>query len=53
MGDEQPKLAGELNRMQQEPLLEVEKRLVACSLVLGVVLLLVLAWVSALLRGGA
>ncbi len=45
MADE-PKLRDELRQMQREPLLPVEKRLIAGSLVLGLVLLAVLIWVS-------
>ena len=41
-----PKLADEIRRMQSEPLLPVEKRLIAGSLILGLVLLAVLVWVS-------
>ena len=43
---EQPKIADELKRMQHEPLLPVEKQLIAWSLGLGVVLLAVLVWLS-------
>lgn len=43
---EPPRLADELEKMEYEPLLPVEKKLIAGSLVLGVVLLLVLVWVS-------
>lgn len=46
MVDQKPKIADELSRMQQEPLLPVEKKLIAYSLILGVVLLAVLAWIS-------
>ena len=46
MADEKPKIAEELSKMQEEPLLPVEKKLIAWSLGLGVVLLAVLAWVS-------
>jgi hypothetical protein len=41
-----PRLSDELSKMQAEPLLEAEKKLVAYSLVLGVVLLALLAWLS-------
>jgi hypothetical protein len=41
-------LAGELAREQYEPLLPIEKKLIAGSLILGVVLLGVLMWVSAM-----
>ncbi len=39
--------AAELARVEAEPLLPVEKKLIAGSLLLGVVLLGVLLWVSA------
>jgi len=42
-----PKLVDELRTMDVEPLLPVEKKLVLYSVVLGVVLLIILAWVSA------
>ncbi|GMU22047.1 MAG: hypothetical protein AMXMBFR13_21350 [Phycisphaerae bacterium] len=41
-----PKFADELQRMKTEPLLPVEKRLIAGSLILGLLLLGVLVWVS-------
>jgi hypothetical protein len=40
--NEQPKLVDELKKMPYEPLLPIEKKLVAWSLILGVVLLAVL-----------
>ena len=46
MTEEKPKLVEELAKMQEEPLLPVEKKLIGYSLILGVVLLVVLAWVS-------
>ncbi len=46
MQEEEPRLAEEISRMEREPLLPVEKKLIATSLVLGVVLLVVLAWLS-------
>ena len=52
MADE-PDLADELSRMQAEPILDVERRLVISSLVLGVVLLAVLAWVASWIGRGA
>jgi hypothetical protein len=48
---EQPKLSDELKRMANEPLLPVEKKLVAWSLALGVVLLGALLWLNRLLFG--
>ena len=43
---EQPKIVDELKNMEYEPLLPVEKKLIAASLVLGVVLLGLLVWIS-------
>jgi hypothetical protein len=42
----QPKLADELKKMEWEPLLPVEKKLIGWSIGLGVVLLGILVWVS-------
>jgi len=42
----QPKIIDELKKMEYEPLLPVEKKLIVGSLVLGVVLLALLMWVS-------
>ena len=41
-----PKMVDELNRMAHEPLLPVEKKLILCSLGLGVALLGILLWLS-------
>ncbi len=46
-----PKLADELEKMQEEPLLPIEKKLVAWSLILGVVLLGALVWLNRALFG--
>ena len=43
---EQPKLATELQQMQYEPLLPIEKKLIIWSIGLGVALLAALVWVS-------
>jgi len=43
---EQPRLADEMEKMEYEPLLPVEKKLIAWSIILGVVLLAALTWVS-------
>ncbi len=43
---ERPRMADELQRMKEEPLLPVEKKLIAWSLIAGVVLLGVLIWIS-------
>ena len=53
MSDE-PKIGEELKRMQQqyEPLLPVEKKLIAWSLGIGLMLLVVLYFVSKLLPDG-
>jgi hypothetical protein len=45
-GEPHPSLARELEAIAHEPLLPVEKKLIAGSLVLGVVLLGLLYWVS-------
>jgi hypothetical protein len=41
-----PKLSTEMKEMEYEPLLPVEKKLIAWSLGLGVVLLVFLYWLS-------
>jgi hypothetical protein len=43
---EEQKLVEELKKMEVEPFLPVEKKLVTWSLILGVVLLVVLIWLS-------
>ena len=43
---EQPKLAEELKRMEHEPLLPIEKKLIGWSLALGLSLIVVLVWLS-------
>jgi len=48
----EPKIADELKRMEWEPLLPVEKKLIGWSIGLGVVLLGILVWVSATLFPG-
>lgn len=40
------KLSEELKKMEREPLLDVEKRLIAWSLGIGVILLALLVWIS-------
>jgi hypothetical protein len=42
----QPKLSEELGKMEREPLLPVEKKLIVWSISLGLVLIVVLAWIS-------
>lgn len=41
-----PKIVDELEKMEYEPLLPVEKKLIAYSIVLGTVLLGLLVWIS-------
>jgi hypothetical protein len=43
---EEPKLAEELKKMEYEPLLPVEKKLITYSLIIGAALLGLLVWVS-------
>ena len=43
---DEPKLAAELEKMEYEELLPIEKKLIVWSLSLGVVLLAVLVWLS-------
>jgi len=43
---DEPKISEELKKMEHEPLLPVEKRLIAGSLILGIVLLGLLIWLS-------
>jgi hypothetical protein len=42
----EPKFAEEIKKMEREPLLPVEKKLIGWSLALGVLLLGLLIWVS-------
>ena len=49
---EKPKIGEELRKMETEPLLPVEKKLVMWSILLGLGLLVVLLAVSRLLVGG-
>jgi hypothetical protein len=43
---ERPRLEDELGQMKEEPLLDVEKKLIRWSLIAGVVLLVILVWMS-------
>jgi len=43
---DEPKLGEELKKMEWEPILPVEKKLIAWSLFLGVGLIVLLVWVS-------
>ena len=49
MLEKQARFADEFAKMRREPLLEVEKKLIRWSLVLGIVLLVVLALMSRVL----
>jgi hypothetical protein len=42
----QPKLVDEIKKMEHEPLLPIEKKLIGWSLGLGIVLLGLLIWIS-------
>jgi hypothetical protein len=42
----EPKLADEIKKMECEPLLPIEKKLIAYSIILGVILIAILVWVS-------
>jgi hypothetical protein len=44
MSQQQPKIADEMGKMRHEPLLPVEKKLITWSLAVGIVLLVVLAF---------
>jgi hypothetical protein len=44
--EEETKLADELKKMEYEPLLPVEKKLIGWSIGLGVILLGILIWIS-------
>ena len=46
MTTDKPKVAEELKKMEHEPLLPIEKKLISSSLILGVVLLGILIWIS-------
>ncbi len=45
-GRDKASLAGEMEKMEYEPLLPIEKKLILWSIGLGVVLLVLLTWVS-------
>ena len=44
--EEETKLADELKKMEYEPLLQIEKKLIGWSVGLGVILLGILIWIS-------
>ena len=41
---DKPRIGEEIRKIEAEPLLPIEKKLIAWSLILGVVLLLILIW---------
>jgi len=43
---DQPKIADELKKMEHEPLLPIEKKLIVWSIVSGVVLAALLLWIG-------
>ncbi|MEP0828525.1 MAG: hypothetical protein HRF51_08385 [bacterium] len=43
---EEPKIADEIKKMEYEPLLPIEKKLIAYSIIIGLVLIVILVWVS-------
>ena len=42
--NDKPRIGEEIRKMEAEPLLPIEKKLIAWSLILGLVLLAVLIW---------
>lgn len=43
---QEPKLADEIKKMEYEPLLPIEKKLIGWSIIIGLVLIVVLVWIS-------
>ncbi len=43
---DKPKLAEEIEKMTYEPLLPIEKKLIAWSIAVGLILIVILVWVS-------
>jgi hypothetical protein len=41
---DKPRIGEEIRKMEAEPLLPIEKKLIVGSLILGIVLLLILIW---------
>jgi hypothetical protein len=48
MAEQEVKLAEEMRKMEYEPLLPVEKKLIIGSICLGIFLLAVLIWISSI-----
>ncbi len=44
--EEERGLVEELQRMEYEPLLPVEKKLISMSILLGIILLIIFVWIS-------
>ena len=44
--EEEPRLVTELQKMEYEPLLPVEKKLITYSIGLGIILLILFVWIS-------
>ena len=44
--EDETKFADEIKKMEYEPLLPIEKKLLAWSLSIGVILLILLIWIS-------
>jgi type III secretion system FlhB-like substrate exporter len=44
--EEEAQLVEELKRMEYEPMLPVEKKLISYSIVLGIILLILFVWIS-------
>jgi hypothetical protein len=42
----EPKLADEIKKMEYEPLLPIEKKLIGWSICIGLVLVILLVWLS-------
>ncbi len=42
----EPKIADEIKKMEYEPLLPIEKKLITYSIIIGLVLIVILVWVS-------
>jgi hypothetical protein len=47
--DEKPKISEEINKIEYEPLLPIEKKLITWSIITGVVLIVVLYLISRLI----
>ena len=43
---QEPKLTDEIKKMEYEPLLPIEKKLIGWSIIIGLVLIVVLVWIS-------